>query len=272
MARSWLQLVACAAAAVAGVRCQAPEPARPRAETVAIVDVAVLPMTSERVLRDHTVIVAGGVITRIGPRASVVIPPHAQRIDGRGRYLIPGLIDTHVHLRDVSELRSYLAYGVTSVIHQSGPVGNVPDVLRLGAQVLAGEVTGPTVYATGRMLDGNPPIYPNTSVAIRTVEEAQSAVARQVEAGADFIKVYNNLPGAALRAAVAAAHSCLAPTPRRLDCFRERQRISSFASSSRPASRHIRRWPPERAARGDFCRSTRAATGSAPLRRAAAPT
>ena len=54
------------------------------------------------------------------------MPRGARRIDGAGQYLLPGLTDSHVHLRDTTELLSYLAHGVTTVVHLSGPLANVP--------------------------------------------------------------------------------------------------------------------------------------------------
>jgi imidazolonepropionase-like amidohydrolase len=65
---------------------------------IAITDVAVVPMTSDTVLRAHTVLVRDGRIATIGPTASVAVPAGATRIDGRGKFLIPGLVDMHTHL------------------------------------------------------------------------------------------------------------------------------------------------------------------------------
>jgi len=177
-----------------------------RAPDVAIVDVNLIPMDSERVLSSQTVLVTRGLISRIGPTASLEVPRGARRIEGGGRYLLPGLVDAHVHLRDTTELLSYLAYGVTSVIHLSGPMGNVPNVLDLRGRVASGSVIGPTIYTTGRILDGDPPINPGVSVPIRTAQDARTTVRDQIEAGVDFVKVYNNLSTAAVGAAVASAH------------------------------------------------------------------
>jgi imidazolonepropionase-like amidohydrolase len=173
---------------------------------LAFVYVNVVPMTFDGVLKDQTVIVEGKRITRIGPASSIRLPPNYLRIDGRGKYLMPGLVDFHVHLRDTSELLSYLAHGVTTVVQMSGPSGNVPDVLALRRRIVAGEVLGPNVYTTGRILDGNPAIFPGVSTVISTPEEAKRAVEEQYSAGVDFIKVYNNLTTNLLRAIVEAAH------------------------------------------------------------------
>jgi adenine deaminase len=71
----------------------------PAAETVvAFVNVSVVPMDTERLLRNQTVIVRNGLIAEIGDARRVKVPNAAQRIDGAGKFLIPGLTDMHVHL------------------------------------------------------------------------------------------------------------------------------------------------------------------------------
>ncbi|HEV3468291.1 MAG TPA: amidohydrolase family protein [Pyrinomonadaceae bacterium] len=200
----------------------APRAAAPEAEgrPLAFVGVNVIPMTGGGVLRNRTVIVRRGRIERIGPARSVRPPAGALRVEGRGRYLLPGLVDFHVHLRDPSELLSYLSYGVTTVVQMSGPSGNVRDVLALRRQIASGEVLGPNLYATGKMLDGSPPIFPNVSTVVTTPAEARRAVAEQHRAGVDFIKVYNNLGPEEHRAAAEEAHrlglAVLGHVPRRV--------------------------------------------------------
>jgi hypothetical protein len=173
----------------------------PSERPLAFMHVDVIPVTGEGVLKDQTVVVRKGRIERLGPSASVRPPSNARLIDGRGKYLMPGIVDFHVHLRDPSELLSYLAYGVTTVVHLSGPMGNVPDVLALRRRIASGEVLSPNVYTTGRNLDGNPPNFPGVSTVVTTPEEARRAVAEQHRAGVDFIKVYNNLEPEVFRAA-----------------------------------------------------------------------
>jgi hypothetical protein len=64
----------------------------------AITGVSVLPMDRERVLEGYTVIVRNGAIETLGPADKVSVPQDAVRIDGRGKYLIPGLTEMHTHL------------------------------------------------------------------------------------------------------------------------------------------------------------------------------
>src|SRR5919106_6651379 len=95
------------------------------AQTVAFTNVNVIPMDRERVLANQTVVVKNGVIVEIGNAKKVKLPKDAVRIDGTGKYLIPGLVDMHTHLLSDSdeypdsigphELRVMVATGVTTV-------------------------------------------------------------------------------------------------------------------------------------------------------------
>src|SRR5262245_57880552 len=67
-------------------------------KTTAFVDVSVLPMDRERVLERQTVLVRGDRIERVGPVAQVSVPADATRIEGRGKFLMPGLAEMHAHI------------------------------------------------------------------------------------------------------------------------------------------------------------------------------
>ncbi len=162
------------------------EPSTTDDEVFAFSRVNVIPMDTERVLEEHTVIVQDGLITEMGPSASVEIPQAAHVLDGRGAYLLPGLTDFHIHLRSTDELLSYLAYGVTTVVHLSGAQRSAPNLLSYRDQLASGEMVGPTLYTSGPMLDGDPPIWPGVSVVVTTPEEARDIVVEQKRAGYDF--------------------------------------------------------------------------------------
>jgi imidazolonepropionase-like amidohydrolase len=83
----------------------------------------------------------------------------------------------------------------------------VPNVLDLRERVARGDVLGPRILTSGRIIDGEPPIFAGVSTVVETPEAARQVVEAQVGAGVDFIKVYNNLRTDALRAVVTAAHS-----------------------------------------------------------------
>lgn len=174
------------------------------AETaVAIVNVNVLPMTTDTVLTDQSVVIRGGRIAAMGPTERVDIPTGAQVIDAAGRYMLPGLIDSHVHLRSESELESYLRHGITTVVNMRGTQWH----LDTRDAISAGELTGPRIFTAGPLLDGDPPIWSGSATrVVTTAAEARAAVAEHVDAGYDFVKTYNNLDPDLLEVVVAAAH------------------------------------------------------------------
>lgn len=118
-------------------------------DTVAFVNVNVIPMDEELVLEDQTVIVQGDRIVEIGATGAVSVPPGAQIIEGNGGYLIPGLTDTHFHILDnMDSLTLAIANGVTTVRDPNADyVGTGKAILNARDKIAAGEMLGPTIKA-----------------------------------------------------------------------------------------------------------------------------
>jgi imidazolonepropionase-like amidohydrolase len=169
----------------------------------AFVDVNVIPMDSERAVRNQTVVIRNGRIVAMGAAKRVSVPQGAVKIYGRGRYLIPGLADMHVHLeyfdRD-AQLLLFLANGVTTVRNMDGR----PNILEWRQRVVNGTLLAPTIFTAGAILEGKPP-FRNDNRVVETVAQAEAAVAEQKKAGYDFIKVYHTLDPAIYEAIVGAA-------------------------------------------------------------------
>ena len=143
----------------------------------AFMNVNVVPMDAERVLKSQTVIVRGDRIEKIGPAAITRVPKGALRIDGRGKYLMPGLVDMHVHaFNDDRTWLLYVANGVTSVRNMAGQ----PRLLELRQKIATGEIVGPNLYTCGPLLMG----YKDPAAVKRVVQE-------QINAGYDCLKIYN---------------------------------------------------------------------------------
>jgi imidazolonepropionase-like amidohydrolase len=155
---------------------------------VAFENVAVIPMDRERVIERQTVVVEDGRIGEVGPAGRVKVPAGATRIDGRGKYLMPGLAEMHGHLpgpqtpAEVTEniLFLYVANGVTVV---RGMLGNASH-LELRKRIADGGVIGPTLYLAGPALGGN---------TVKTVEDARRMVREQKAAGYDLLKIQEGL-------------------------------------------------------------------------------
>lgn len=155
--------------------------------TYAFVNVDIVPMDSERIIRKQTVIVRDHTIAHIGPTRNTKIPENCIRIDGTGKYLMPGLVDMHVHLRDYAEqdmaalLQLYVANGVTTVLNLSG----IPRHLALRERIAKSELFGPTIYTSG-------PFISRTTGSSPSPEEVEQAVIEQKRAGYDIIKIHGD--------------------------------------------------------------------------------
>ena len=161
-------------------------------EEFAIVGVNVIPMDEERILEDQTVVVANGKIQSISAAAATTLPSDLRQITGRGRYLMPGLADMHIHLAREDELLNYIAWGVTTVMHLGGSADDGKELLGYRERVKNGSLLGPNIYTTNRILDGDPPVASN-ALSLASADEARQAVRNLKTDGFDFAKIYNNV-------------------------------------------------------------------------------
>lgn len=164
---------------------------------VAFLNVDLVPMDSERVLEGQTVIVRDGVIEMIGDSGQVQAPDDALVVDGQGKYLMPGLIDMHVHIQDENDLLLLVANGMTGVRNMWGNTNKMlklgfPDQMVLRNEIVQGTLFGPTIYTAGPVMEGSPRFHPMAEV-FDTPEAARQSVRWQASQGYDFIKVYDHL-------------------------------------------------------------------------------
>jgi imidazolonepropionase-like amidohydrolase len=161
------------------------------ASRYAITDVTIVDVEKGTIIPGQTVLILNDRIDKIGAQSRVKIPKDATIIDGQGLYLMPGLVDAHVHYYDAPVFgRVLLANGVLLVRDMGMPN---EYILPLRDQLNTGQTLGPEMVAAGAMLDGTPPIIPPISLEVKTPEEGRAAVRAQSKAGVDMIKVYSNL-------------------------------------------------------------------------------
>jgi imidazolonepropionase-like amidohydrolase len=132
------------------------------------------------------------VITEIGNRSKIKIPADATRLEAKGKYLIPGLVDMHTHLLSdgdeypdsiaEDELRVMVANGVTTIRFMIG----TPEQLLLRARSARGEIVAPTIFSASPHLTGK---EQGNNFVVNTPEEGREAVRRSKAAGYDFIKM-----------------------------------------------------------------------------------
>jgi imidazolonepropionase-like amidohydrolase len=166
----------------------------------AFIGVNVLPMDKETVLADQTVVVTDGKIASIAPTGKAQVPAGAVKVDGKGKYLMPGLGELHAHIPDGTApdadiertLFLYAANGVTTI---RGMLGD-PRHLGYRERVAKGEVLGPRIYTSGPSFSGN---------TAKTPDAAAAMVIEQQKAGYDLLKIHPGVPRDAFDAMAAKA-------------------------------------------------------------------
>ncbi len=157
----------------------------------AITDVTVVPMTSDSVIRDATVLVRDGRIAAIGATRNVSVPSGARRVDGRGKYLIPGLADMHTHLYSDGETPDSLAKYELGVMVANGVTATrfmigTPEHFRLRREVEAGRIVGPQLWLASPQFTGKEDV---NSRVVTSHGDARRAVREMADLGYDFIKL-----------------------------------------------------------------------------------
>lgn len=160
---------------------------------VDVIDATGAPMQS-----DMTVIVQGQRITEVAKSGQVRVPAHANLMDARGKYLIPGLWDMHVHTvfgdwlpRDEKvTLPLFVANGVTGVRDMGG---DLAVLKQWRAEIAAGTLLGPRMIIAGPMLDGPVPRFPS-SAPVANAADGRKVVDDLKAQGVDFIKIQSLIP------------------------------------------------------------------------------
>ncbi|MDX1767628.1 MAG: amidohydrolase family protein [Arenibacter troitsensis] len=153
--------------------------------TYLITNVNILPMHQDTVLTNKMVYIQDGIIKSITeslPQKEVEI------VDAQGKFLLPGLIDMHVHVWDKYELGLYLANGVTAVRN----VWGMPMHLRIKDDVNNDKILSPHFYTTGPKLTG-PEFIGDDNLNLTSHSEAKNKVISYKDRGYDFIKTYYGL-------------------------------------------------------------------------------
>ena len=207
----------------------------PNQGALALDNVRIIEPEHDRVSAPRCVRVEGKRLTRIAKASAKSCLRNARVVDLQGRYLMPGLIDMHAHLTlgpleikrergratmqaladdDIAQhnARRLVAFGVTTL---RNPGGDLAAAAHYKARLAAGEVLGPETFNAGPVI--NNADLAGLATAARSPEEMERVVGAQVEAGADWIKLYTGLSPALLKAGIDAAHRHGRPAVAHLD-------------------------------------------------------
>ena len=167
-------------------------------ERIALVGGTVVNPRNSLVLPDSLVIIDGNTITSVARRSEVDPPAAARHIDCRGKWIIPGLWDMHVHLAGVTAepkwskgtlLPLLIANGITGVRDMGG---DLEALLAWRGEIEAGKLVGPRIIAAGPMVgDGAPGA--RDAVAVANPEQAREAVREIKTRGGDCVKILSKL-------------------------------------------------------------------------------
>ena len=185
--------VCCALAAAAAHADPGTSPA-----SFAITHVTVIDATGAPSSPDMTVVVKNRHIAEIAKSDAVHVPAGLTVVDGRGKYLIPGLWDMHVHTvfgdwlprNEKIVLPLFVANGVTGVRDMGG---DLPVLKEWRAQIASGHLLGPRMVIAGPMLDGPTPRFPS-SAPVANAADGRRVVDELKAQGVDFIKIQSLIP------------------------------------------------------------------------------
>lgn len=197
---AWLAL-----AIVAGACAVTPAGSPERPTSIALIGGRIQPSPEAEAIPDGAVIVEGGVITAVGPRADVRVPSGATVIDCAGGTVLAGFWNSHVHFlepvwndaatapaeRVAAALRAMLtSYGVVHALD----TGSFPQVTQaLRERIASGEIPGPAITTTGGYLvpEGGSPFYmPARLPELKSAAMAAASVDAAIAGGADGIKIF----------------------------------------------------------------------------------
>lgn len=168
------------------------QPGAARAQgVIVIVHASVIDATDSVPRQDRTVLIRGNRIVSVQPSGMARVPSDALVIDGRGKFLVPGLWDMHVHTvvpggRELLAL--YIANGITGVRDMAGDWKTVSGWRR---EIARGDLVGPRIIAAGPYIEGGD--VPIAHLLARTEAEGRAAVDSLVTLGVDFVKVHGQL-------------------------------------------------------------------------------
>lgn len=175
---------------------------QPKGGALAIFNANLFDSQTGQSVPGSTVLVEGNRIKAVGADGKVAIPASAERIDARGRALLPGLADMHVHVAEDDGVK-HIAAGVTTIRDMAG---DTDALLALKRRIEAGEEIGPRVFMMG-ILDGPGPFAGPTKVLVDSDAKVQEAVDNYARLGYQGVKIYSSIKPELVPSIIERAHA-----------------------------------------------------------------
>lgn len=181
------------------------QPSATSGQEIVFKNVTLVPMDKERLIENQDVLVKNGLVAAIGQSGKVKYSEQTLVVDGKGKYLMPGLAEMHAHVPPVDNLEPmkevlllFAANGITTI---RGMLGH-PLHLELRRQLRSGELLGPRFYTSGPSFSGN---------SVKTPHAAAEMVRNQKNAGYDFLKLHPGITKENFDAITKTAHEVKIP-------------------------------------------------------------
>ena len=166
-----------------------------RSISTVIRNVTIIDCTDRAPQSGMSVLISDGRIRAIRATSKLKAPANAEVLEGRGKYLIPGLWNMHVHLGPYADgkraLADFLAEGVTGVRDMGSPL---EDILRLRRETAEGTLLGPILVVAGPIVQGPLPFQMPVFISVKDASAARQTVDMLQSRGVDFIKVQDAIP------------------------------------------------------------------------------
>ena len=199
---------------------------------LALTHVTVIDVTGGWAQEDMTVVVSDSLITALGPAPHIAVPQGARVIDGRGKYIIPGLWDMHVHVDDAGDCFFPLVVdnGVTGLRDMGSSISQLE---RWRERRQKGREIMPYVLAAGPIVTGIVDDPDPRLVRVATRADAERAVDSLIQQGVDFIKVHDWLSRDAYAGIMARASARGIPVAGHLPVAMDAAEVSAPAAGQR---------------------------------------
>ncbi len=165
-------------------------------------DVQIYDADAERFVPKQDVLVEAGKITGVGAGLSSRMPAGARVVDGRGKTLVPGLWDSHMHMFDDFTAFGELAIGVTSY---RDPGTSIELTKSQRERRAAGKLLAPEGFSSA-IIDQKGPLAAQGSIAVSSLDETLAAVREIKAAGLAGVKFYTSMDPQWIAPAAAEAH------------------------------------------------------------------
>ena len=159
---------------------------------ILISDINIIDIEKGKVIEQQDVFIEGNKIYKIDDHQQPKIEAY-ETVDGKGKYLIPGLWDMHAHIRSYSHediLPLFILYGVVGI--RDLGLTNFELIKSWKSQIEKREIIGPRIRSSGCIIEGSFPRFKN-SITITEIEKVKPVVDSLIAEGVDLIKLYDTL-------------------------------------------------------------------------------